>query len=299
MSSFELPDDAPAATLPRIEEGPLAFMFEPVPGAFNEAKAVERLRQCVVAGMDLDAYWYSFDRNYEVGQDGKLKSSPETGRTAAQLVVAVWADVRWLAALKAAGADIQKPDARGMSTLALATIAENLEAIDAMLALGEDIDTRTQAGLAPEKIHPQLTTLMFASLLNDTDLVKALVARGARLDAVNERGDTPLLHAIREQQNRAALALIEAGADIHVLASMGSNALYLAAKGDLADVAVALIKHGVEPVARMVDAIQEPILAFCDDRGHHAVAAAVRAHFASKVALDALAEALAERPTGP
>jgi ankyrin repeat protein len=79
----------------------------------------------------------------------------------------------------------------------------NLEETAALLRLGADTDGRLGGR----------TALMIAAERGRRDLVDRLLAGGARVKAVTERGETALLFAVRGGHREAALALLAQGAD--------------------------------------------------------------------------------------
>lgn len=87
--------------------------------------------------------------------------------------------------------------------------------------------------------------LAHAVLRDDPDLVRLLAAASADLELRNGRGLTPLALAIETRKSRAALALIEAGANVR--ATYGESRvtpLMLAAAMGLADVLQKIVERG-------------------------------------------------------
>ena len=98
--------------------------------------------------------------------------------------------------------------------------------------------------------------LVWAAKADRAEALAPLVARGARLDADPYRG-TPLLWAASNGRLAATLRLIELGANVNRAATFGGpshgervTALHLAAQGDHAEVARALLAHGADREAR-------------------------------------------------
>jgi ankyrin repeat protein len=79
-------------------------------------------------------------------------------------------------------------------------------------------------------------------------LAQVLLAAGAPVEAADNRGDTPLLLAIRENESNALPAicqvLLSYGADPNVASSDGHTPLSLATEMGLAEVAALLREHG-------------------------------------------------------
>jgi len=86
--------------------------------------------------------------------------------------------------------------------------------------------------------------LLNAATYGDTETVLALIENGANPNATNERGNTPLYTAIRENKLDIALALIHAGANIHATNQYGDTPLYMAIRENKLDIALALIHAG-------------------------------------------------------
>ncbi len=102
------------------------------------------------------------------------------------------------AATSGAPRAVPDPDA-----LPRAVARGNLEETAALLKRGADTDGRLGGR----------TALMIAAERGRRDLVDRLLAGGARVKAVTERGETALLFAVRGGHREAALALLARGAD--------------------------------------------------------------------------------------
>lgn len=88
-------------------------------------------------------------------------------------------DVRELARLLDAGAELEARDARGYSALMLAAYSGQLEATQYLLARGADPNTSDAAGNS---------ALMGAAFKGDVAIARALLAAGADLAARNTAG---------------------------------------------------------------------------------------------------------------
>lgn len=92
------------------------------------------------------------------------------------------------------------------------------------------------------------TPLQNAAALDETELVKTLLASGARVDMADGDGWTALMYAARFSQKReTASALIKAGASVTAKNRFGANALEIAAAyGASADVLDEIARHSTK-----------------------------------------------------
>ena len=91
----------------------------------------------------------------------------------------------------------------------------------ALLAAGAEVNTRTGVYID----GPGDTTPLHRAI-GSPDLVKALLDRGARVDAVTTHGDTPLHWAVRHRDIGCAKLLLAAGADPNLRDKEGRTALH-------------------------------------------------------------------------
>lgn len=246
-----------------IEQGPLAFLLEPIQGEFDLDAAARRLRAVAAGGVGLDSWWPRVEPWVVMSRASLMESSkPVTskGRTAAQIVVQE-GDLRWLAALQRAGADVHAHDEAGQPSISVAVRQRSLAAVDALLALGADIESPGENGHWLDTEKPLgYTPLMIAAMSDDAAMCRALVQRGARIEArADERELTPLLVAIHSNAARAARALLESGADANVCDRYQCNALYRAIViSRSVELMLALLEHGARPVA-IVSGAEHPM----------------------------------------
>jgi ankyrin repeat protein len=76
------------------------------------------------------------------------------------------------------------------------------------------------------------TPLHIAARYDDTEIIDALLAKGALINARNKDGWTPLLEAISSGSDNAFQFLLEKGADIYICGNDGTSALIVAVRGE-------------------------------------------------------------------
>jgi ankyrin repeat protein len=86
--------------------------------------------------------------------------------------------------------------------------------------------------------------LHWAAIFGHVPAIAALVAAGAHVDIVSNRGPTPLMIAAFERHTAAVNALLAAGADVHRVNNGGDTALHLASTRGRMDAARALVDAG-------------------------------------------------------
>ena len=197
--------------------GPAAAASDtPLPDAAKtgDHAAVSRLLE---AGIDVDA--------------------PESDGTTA-LHWAVYRDDAELAVtLIDAGADANVVNRNGATPLTLACTNSNPNMVERLLAAGAD------ANLAPTGEPP----LMSCARTGQVGAVRALRAAGADIDAADVwRGQTPLMWAAAENHVAVMNVLLEGGADIDAFSTGQFSALMFAVRQDARDAVRLLIDAGAD-----------------------------------------------------
>lgn len=104
------------------------------------------------------------------------------------------------------------------------------------------------------------TPLSLAVMHRQTDIVKALLAAGARPDLVNDAGQSPLLLAMKPGVPDAiAETLLAAGAPVDSADSYGRTALFWAAAHKRFAIAERLLDAGADPKRRWTSSINEEV----------------------------------------
>lgn len=135
-----------------------------------------------------------------------------------------------------------RPGRRERALLEAARAGDTERAL-ALLAADADPSVRPDAG-DPD----QRSVLVLSTLLPDTRLLRAVIARGASVHG-DGHGLAPLLIAVRDgRRNRgsAVMTLLANGADVTVMGADGDGALHLAALGDEVEIAAMLVDAGAD-----------------------------------------------------
>jgi len=115
--------------------------------------------------------------------------------------------------LLAAGAKVDSANAYGDTALKLAALHGHLGIAKKLRARGAAVD------------HQGWTPLIYAATGGHDDMVRYLLAEGAKLDAVSPNGTTALMMAVREEKFSTAELLIARGANVNVRNENGASAL--------------------------------------------------------------------------
>lgn len=129
-------------------------------------------------------------------------------------------------------------DLQGETPLQHALIQRSPSMVELLIAHGADVNQRDRDGWTP---------LMTAAYCDDAADVKVLVAHGGDPNAMSAQNFTPLGIAVQYGKDRAAVALIEAGADIgRPMGDAAYTPLMLATANHAHSVAAALIQKGAD-----------------------------------------------------
>lgn len=136
------------------------------------------------------------------------------------------------------GADVKAVNRYGVTPLSLAAKNGNEAMVGLFLKGGADPNTTLPGGE---------TALMTASRTGKVEAVKALLDRGARLDArENKSGQTALMWAAAEGNLAVVETLLRAGADIKIRIDSGFTAFLFAVRDGSIPVVKALLKAGAD-----------------------------------------------------
>lgn len=152
----------------------------------------------------------------------ELSACPSTAEAQNQLFRNVrQGTLQQLSALLGCGIDADVSDANGCSPLHLVT----------HLGCGAALPTGSAPPTSPHA--PAATDTRGRGVLIEEEMIRALVAHGADMDAQDLRGQTALMNAVRNGQLQSVSALVELGADVDAQDATGMTALMIAAsRGD-------------------------------------------------------------------
>ncbi|MCL5104981.1 MAG: ankyrin repeat domain-containing protein [Armatimonadetes bacterium] len=136
--------------------------------------------------------------------------------------------------------DINKPSLDGKSALVYAVDNDRIQVARYLIEHRANVNFR-------EKDYYLRSPLCYAS---SGQMVGLLLANGARLDARDTFGDTPLHSAASRGRSEVARALITAGAKVDVRGEMGKTPLDYAAQNDEPGVAAVLVAAGADVNSR-------------------------------------------------
>ena len=104
-----------------------------------------------------------------------------------------------------------------------------------------------------------------------TRIVKLLSKCPERVNEVDKRGQTPLIHASKFGAMKSMTALLEGGADVTVQCKEGGTALHWAAWFGRREAVQLLLEHGASPEA--IDNEGATPIVFARHRGHDEIVA--------------------------
>jgi uncharacterized protein len=142
------------------------------------------------------------------------------------------------ARLMQAGAKVNAANRYGVTPLSLACTNGNADLVAALLAGGADPNLALGGGETP---------LMTAARTGSLAAVKTLLARGAAVDAKDAaRGQTALMWAAAEGHVPVVQALLASGADLHARVPSGLTPLLFAVREGRLEVVRALLEAGAD-----------------------------------------------------
>lgn len=141
-----------------------------------------------------------------------------------------------------AGADVNHLNRRGQSPLYIAFQENNLHLVAMLLKAGAASNLAVPFPLADYKVAP----LLFAVSLENVPLVKSLVDHGAKLDVVNERGQTSLHLAAGLGRFDILRLLLASAKNIDAVDKYGETALHAAVRAQSIECVGALVKAGAD-----------------------------------------------------
>lgn len=110
--------------------------------------------------------------------------------------------------------------------------------------------TQAQQQSATEKYVDDHSALMLAALAGDTAKVKALLGKGANVNAKDSAGRTALMFAVINLHYETVEVLLGYGADVNLRADDGATALILAASSGDPKIVRALLDKGADTHAK-------------------------------------------------
>lgn len=145
---------------------------------------------------------------------------------------------RSIAALVAAGADVDAKTLYEVTPLSLACEYGNLRAVRALLDAGADANASRRGGESP---------LMLAARQGNANVVRSLIKAGADMEDKEARGQTALMWASAAGNLDTVDALIDAGCNVETtLKQSGLSALMFAARHGQSAVVMRLLDSGLD-----------------------------------------------------
>lgn len=127
---------------------------------------------------------------------------------------------KFVASLIERGADLEAPDAEGMTPLMLAVDKGHAKCVQLLVDAGADVNAKDPGGD---------TALIIAADKGRLDCAEMLIAKGAEIDARRANGNTALLTAIDKEHVEFALTLIQTGSKADQKTPEGEPVLVIAA----------------------------------------------------------------------
>ena len=215
-------------------EWPADMLLSTMHSATARAKAALRCAAKTVAlGLLLVPCVFAFPRVFAASQDAVLELLERD-----DLIAAVAKnDGERVAALLAAGANVNEARYEGVAALHLAAVGGDAAIVAQLLKAGANVHAAAEGTAA--------TPLHMAAANRDSAVAKALLNAGASVAAVTTEGATPLDLAVRLGNVAMARALIDAGAAVNVQpTAQAVTFLHVAASQGARELAAVLIEAG-------------------------------------------------------
>jgi len=174
-------------------------------------------------------------------------NAPDSSGMTPLLHAAMRNHVPTIKALLAHKADIEKPGPQGYSPLALAIAESKFEAAQALLESGADInkavgpDQLTPLMVAASQVGAGEGAVFLPGSIRPIDIARALIVRGAAVNAQSKEGVTPLMIAAARNSAPMIGLLGQAGAKLDIKSAEGKTAADIAAQNG-ADAAARALK---------------------------------------------------------
>lgn len=144
--------------------------------------------------------------------------------------------------LLAAGTDPNSADPLGVPLLHDAILQSANDAVELLIARGADVNRADP--------HVGWTALHHAASLGDATLSRLLIANGARVDSVDQRGRTPAHVAAENADPDVLELLLQHGASLAATDHVGATPLHAAVRADQPATVAWLLNHGAPLDAR-------------------------------------------------
>jgi ankyrin repeat protein len=174
---------------------------------FDDAKSVRSLLQ---RGMDANIV------EEERGESAVMVALREDAMKSFQLLI------------DSPGFDPELPARNGDTALMLAAYKGNLDAVQALLAKGAQVN------------RPGWTALHYAAAAGKDDIVRLLLEQSAYIDAESPNRTTPIMMAARSGHIMTVKVLLDEGADATLKNDAGMSAIDFAKAGEFNDIAEGL-----------------------------------------------------------
>lgn len=179
-------------------------------------------QRCNIDEVESESHGATIPASPSAGSNISEAGDVNTGCQTALALAARRADLDAVNALLAAGTDIDSVDADGWSALRSAAWGGHLAVVSALLAAGASVDKADADGR---------TALRAAAWGGHVDVVNLLLKFGANVDLIDNEGRTALIAAAYMAHAEVVERLIEAGANVNTADADSRTALAVAALG--------------------------------------------------------------------